>query len=176
MVVLIDGALAGLSATLIRDRLIPENVDVIGTVAVLIILVGFIATIAYQARLKEWLKPLVILITASLLALLVVQASFVHEVAPYGADAGSHRFLVGFRLTPSGQTWADSIGLRSTSEFIGGIGADRISTAWGWSFTMLQVLYAISYLSLVLGVVLAIGGALLADGATSTPEAHPKAK
>jgi hypothetical protein len=173
LVALIDAALLGLSATLVRDRLIPENVGVISTAAVLLIVVGFLATIAYRGRLETWFRGMVGTALAALAVLVVLHLNFVHTVEPYGADAGAHQFLVGYQLTPEGSRWADTVGVQSTAEFIAAIGHDRIGRAWGTSFGALRVLYTLMYLLFVLTTVLAIGGAQLVPAKSGGKRRQP---
>jgi hypothetical protein len=156
-VVVLDAAVAALSATLIRDRLIPENVDVIGTIGALLIVVAFIVTIAYQSRLRRWLPRLALTAVAMLIILLLLQITVVETVGPYGPDEGRHRFLVGFSYSEQGRMWKKNQPAQSVSEYISYIGDDRIPLAWGPSYTVAAALYSLSYFGFILAVVLALG-------------------
>ncbi len=170
-IVVIDVAVAALSATLIRDQLIPENVGVIGPIASLLVIVCLSITIVSRDRLRVFSRRLATMSLASLVTLLLVQLTLVVSVSPYGDPPATHRFLRGFALTDSGRAWvADpSIPSGSWSEYIAAIGDARIAAAWGASFAVVAVLYSLSYLGLVLGVVLGLGGTALASTATYDP-------
>ncbi len=157
LVMLLDAAVAALSATLIRDRLIPENVDVIGTIGVLVIVVAFIISVAYKAKLQALAPRLAFTALVLLAVLLILQITLVETVGPYGPDEGQHRFLVGFRLSEEARTWRNAHPEESVSEYIANMGDDRIARAWGPSYSAAAALYSLSYLGFILAVVLALG-------------------
>lgn len=155
--VAIDAALAALSATLIRQRLIPENLDALGSVAALVIVAGFLVTAVYQPQLKRHSRAMVTIGLAALAGVLLVQLAFVVPVAPYGADAGRHLFLVGFSLTGQGDQWARTLGHESLPALVRDIGADHIPDAWGRSYLVNAIAYSLCYLVFLVTTVAAIG-------------------
>jgi xanthine/uracil permease len=154
---LIDAAVATLTATLIRERLIPDNLGVLGVIAPLVIVSGFFVTAAYHDRLRVWLRPLALGSVATLIVLLLMHTQFVHSVEPYGADRGRHDFLVGYEYTEQGREWIKTLGPQSVSEYIAKAGDDRIRATWGTSYVQVAAAYSLTYLAFVLCVVLALG-------------------
>jgi len=167
-VVLIDAAIVALSATLIRNELIPENVSIIGPIGSLLVVVGVVMTFAYQPGLQRSLKLLTWLATGMLVLLLLLHVAYVEPVSPYGGDGGTHQFLVGHGLTPQGQEWASMAGAQSRAEIIKAVGDNRIRAAWGFSYTVIAVGYAIAYMGFLLCSVLALGGTDLARAEDSS--------
>lgn len=156
-VALLDAAVAALSATLLPARLIPENLDVIGPTASLLVLVAFLITLAYPAGLRRRVRLLAGGSLAALLLLLALQLALVVPVSPYGPDAGTHRFLVGWTYSGQGREWVEALGPMSASEYVAAIGDDRIRAVWGGSYLQAAGLYAFSYMAFVLGVALTLG-------------------
>lgn len=154
----IDVAVAAMTATLVRKELIPDNLEVLGVIAALLILTSFVVTVAFQDALQRWLRPLSLAATAGLLLLLVLHTRFVHTVPGYGPDTAEHDFLVGYRYTPQGEEWIRRLGPKSISEYIADIGADRIPQIWGTSYTVASLTYSFTYLAFVLALALALGG------------------
>lgn len=156
-VVLLDAAVAALSATLLPERMIPENLDVIGPTASLLVLVAFLITVAHPEALRRRARLLAGGSLVALLLLLALQLGVVVPVSPYGPDAGTHRFLVGFGHSEQGARWAEQLGTASASEYVAAIGDDRIPAAWGGSYLAAAGLYAFGYMAFVLGVALTVG-------------------
>lgn len=162
---LINGAIAALSATLIRARLIPENIDLIGPLGTLVVIVAFLTTVAYRESLGRWLRRLIAVALVCLTGLLLLQVTLVEEVSAYGSDQGTHHYLVGSCYSEQGREWLDvaSIAATDRDELIRYVGDGDIPEAWGSSFYLAALLYVGAYLGFILCVVLALG-AVGSDG------------
>lgn len=166
-VALIDSAAAALTATLVRERLIPDNLEVLGVIAPLLIVAGFFVTVAYHDRVRDWLRPLSLSAVVALIALLLLHTQFVHSVEPYGSDEGRHDFLVGYQYTAQGREWSHILGSQSVSEYIADAGADRIRPTWGTSFVVAAAGYSLTYLAFIFSMVLAVGATELGAAPTA---------
>ncbi len=165
-VALLDAAVAAMSGLVLPKRLIPENLDVLGPIVSLLIVVAFLMTLAYATGLQKRAKTFTLAALVALLALLAIQLTAVCPVTNYGPDRGTHSFLVGFSLSEAGRANRDALHATSCSELIQGAGDGRIRQMWNGS-TVLSFAYALSYAAFVLGVVLALGGSDLAGRARS---------
>src|SRR5689334_12730537 len=104
--VALSGLAAYLSSTLIKDRLIPEQLEVIGTVGTFFILVALLLTMIYWNNLSRHLTKFIVVTIVALCLLTFIQIQYV-VTANVGSrnEAGvvpEHNFLIGFRLTDYG--------------------------------------------------------------------------
>lgn len=158
----LDAAIAAMSGLLLPGRLIPDNVDVIGPVVSLLVVVAFLMSVAFSESLRRQLKTVALGTLLALLLLLAIQLTTVCTVGNYGPKGDKHRLLTGFTLTNVGRAYVERLGTSSCAELIQGAGADRVSVMWGRSHVVAAFLYALSYSGFVLGVVLGLGGSELA--------------
>lgn len=162
----LSSVLAVLSATLIRARLIPYQLSVLGTIGALFILVGLLITLAYQSQLKKYLASFIVTSCVTLVLLTLLQIFFVVAVENYGDPPRTHYFLVGYELTEQGKSWMKDIGSGRPETTIGNVGYKRIPIMYGTSYLIIQAIYSFNYLIFVLAVVLALGGILMLGGNT----------
>lgn len=164
------GALAAyLSATLIKERLIPEQLGFLGTVGPLFIIVALLLTLAYWNRLSKFLSVFVIVTIISLCTLTFIQIGYVVDANVGQASASGvspeHHFLIGCRLTDYGKARGAKLGEnKSEKQYIEIGGYDKIPQWYGSSYTLMQVLYTAAYMLFVVGVVLLVGGILQRTG------------
>jgi hypothetical protein len=166
-----SSTLAALSATLIRDRLIPYQLGVIGTVGALFILVGLLITLIAQAKLRKYLRLFVAAACVSLVLLTLLQIYCVVTVENYGNPPAAHHFLIGYSLTEQGKSWVNDAGSGSPEMAIGAVGYKRIPVMYGTSYSVVEALYPLTYIAFVVAVVLTLGGILTSRGgrAEQTP-------
>lgn len=169
---LLCGVAAVLSATLIKKRLIPDQLDYIGTVGVLFIAVAALITLAFWTRLQRLLPyfALASLITLSLLTFIQVRFVVTANIGPPDKDGKvpEHHFLIGYRLTDEGKKERDEqLGAnRSEDYYIENGGYDLIPFWYGSSYKVMEVTYTITYLLFAMCVVLTLGGILTRSGGT----------
>lgn len=158
-------AIAQLSRTLIREELIPYQLQFIGTLGALFILVALLISIIYQRKLTRILWVVLSVSVVCLLVLLFFQLKFVKTVANYGQPPATYRFLIGYGVSDQGQIWRKRVGDNlSEEEYIRKIGYDRIPPMYGNSYYINAGAYSISYLVFMVAVVLALGGILALTG------------
>jgi hypothetical protein len=100
---------AYLSSTLIKERLIPEQLEVIGTVGTFFILVALLLTIIYWNNLSRALTLFILVTIVALCLLTFMQIQYVVTAnvgPPNKAGIAENNFLIGFKLTEYGQ-WPD---------------------------------------------------------------------
>ena len=171
----LSGLAAYLSSTLIKERLIPEQLGVIGTVGTFFILVALLLTLAYWSKLHKALTPFVIVTCIALLALTFMQLNYVVAANVGQPDekgvAPEHHFLIGYELTDYGNKRGELLGQnKSEKEYIETGGYDLIPLWYGNSYKVMAVLYTSAYMLFVVGVVV-VGGALLRRGGDAAVEA-----
>lgn len=157
--------IAQLSRTLIRNELIPQQLDFIATLGVLFILVALIIAIIYQQRLPKILWIVLTVAVVCLAVLLFFQLRFVKTVTNLGNPPARYRFIIGYRVSDQGAVWRGRIGNNLTEEeYIRRIGPDRIAAMYGNSYYVNAGAYSVSYLVFMVAVVLALGGILALVG------------
>lgn len=164
------GALAAyLSATLVKERLIPQQLEVIGTVGTLFIIVALLLTLVYWTKLSKRLTAFVIVTIIALCTLTFVQIQYV-VAANVGQRSASgvipeHHFLIGYQLTDYGKARSKTLGEnKSEKEYIETGGYDKIPEWYGTSYKVMAVFYTLAYMLFVVGVVLILGGILQRGG------------
>lgn len=158
--------IANFSRTLIKQRLIPSQLEVIGTVGSLFILVGLLLTLVYWSRLHKFLSASIIATCISLLALTIMHLNFVKSIKA-GQPAQEYNYLIGYSLTEEGRHRGDPEHcgpLGSEEAYIECGGSDRIPAWYGTSYTVMKTAYTLLYLLFMVGVVLTIGGVLRRGG------------
>lgn len=166
-VALVDAAVAALSALLLPKVLIPTNLDALGaSVGVLVILCLFV-TVRYSQAVHHNLAKLILVAGLALLGLVSLHVTAVCTVPGYGGVEKAPHYLVGFTLTPEGQSAATQLGSKSCTDLISGAGASRIPVMWGRSYTIGALLYVVTYGAFLVGAVLAFGGAVLGRTASA---------
>lgn len=170
----LTSALAVLSSTLIRDSLIPYQLNVIGTISGFMIIVGLIIALVYQSKLNEYIRSFLIICCTSLILLLFFQINYVVTLENYGNPPATYRFIIGCKLTEKGKEWVRDLGTGSSEVAIGNVGYKRIPVMYGTSYYVMAILYSIIYILFVLGIVLTLGGILYQKG--NRRRGAPKAK
>jgi hypothetical protein len=177
----LGGLAAYLSATLIKERLIPEQLEVIGTVGTFFILVALLLTFVYWPKLSKILTACVIVTIVALCALTFVQIQYV-VAANVGQrnESGAipeYHFLIGYQLTEYGKNRGATLGEnKSEKQYIETGGYDLIPLWYGTSFKIMAVAYTLFYMLFVVGVVLMMGGILQRGGnaASKMPSLHSR--
>src|SRR4051812_39593751 len=114
----ISGAMQGLFAALslvveeiarqlIKDRLIPEQLDVISTVGSLFILVALLLTLVFWNSIHRILKLSAAVTCVTLVLITFIQINYVvtanvGQPATPGGQPPEHHFLIGYKLTEAG--------------------------------------------------------------------------
>ena len=102
----VGAVIAALSATLIKQELIPENLAILGVSASLLVVLAVILGTVKQEALERRSATLAAVATLCLVVLIVVQLTWVVTADPYGPDNGARKFLVGYSLTDDGRRFA----------------------------------------------------------------------
>jgi hypothetical protein len=155
--VVIDTAVAALSATLIKKEIIAENMDLIGKIGSIVIILSLLLVAVVGSRIHTWLIPALTLAIVAFIALVGTQLLFVKRVSPYGADERDHLLLVGYSLTDVGRAWAEKLKSTEPAVIIRSVGDGSIPEAWGKSFYVVGSVYVSSYLLLLLATSFTIG-------------------
>ncbi|HJP92552.1 MAG TPA: hypothetical protein VJ875_11390 [Pyrinomonadaceae bacterium] len=191
---------AYLSSSLIKERLIPEQLEVIGTVGTFFILIALLLTIIYWSNLSSRLTKFILVTIIALCLLTFIQIQYV-VTANVGSPnqvgvAPEHNFLIGFRLTAYGKDRAkivlengQMLGENQPEKvYIENLGYDLIPLWYGNSYKFMAVAYTLLYMLFVVSIVLTFGGILQRGGdaavqawaaqaptqpATSAPSAQP---
>ena len=137
--------LAALSATVVRHRLIPMNLEPLGVVAALVILPGLVLAIARETWVRRWRTLFVAGGIGSLLLWALIHYSLVVRAGPTNAQL----LLLGWNRTPAGNEMMKTLGNPPTAEFITMIGRTRIKEAFGFTYTAAAALYSLGYLTFV---------------------------
>jgi hypothetical protein len=159
----LSAAVAAVSPTLIRNSLIPDQLAIIGLVGSVFVLLAFLLAWAYRAKVKKHLRKLLIIAFASLVLLVLLQIFFVETIDDYGNPPATHRFVVGYALNKEGRSSMAAMGVGSKSELIKFAGADRIAAWFGVDYYIVLVTYTMSYITLILSSVLAIGAITISE-------------
>lgn len=166
---------AYLSSTLIKERLIPEQLEVIGTVGSFFILVALLLTLIYWNKLSRVLSLFIIVTIVALCLLTFIQIQYVVKAnvgPPNKAGVAENNFLIGFKLTEYGQQRGQTrlvdgemLGENKPEEqYIEVLGYDQIPLWYGNSYKFMAVAYTLLYMLFVVGIVLAFGGTLREGG------------
>lgn len=160
--------MANFSRTLIKDRLIPSQPELqtIGAVGSLFILVGLLLTLVFWSRLHKILTASMVVTCTTLVLLTLVHLSFVKTVR-LGNPPQEYHYLIGYSLTDAGQHRSDpdSCGkLGSEEAYIECGGSDRIPAWYGTSYVVMRTAYTALYLLFMVAVVLTVGGILRRGG------------
>ena len=160
-VLLIAATAAAISKYVIRDRLVPEQVDWLADTGVLVAMAALVVLPLYSgAHLRTILKVALFL---SLTVIVGVRASLIQDRIISGRR---HLYLVGFSLTPAGKTMeqncmqaegANNLTSLSTSRFLRCIEPDDISKAYGRSYLVVCLAYSAAYM-LFLGIFVILVG------------------
>lgn len=160
--------IANFSRTLIKDRLIPSQAELqtIGSVGSLFILVGLLLTLVFWSRLHRILTASMLVTCSTLVLLTLVHLNFVKTVR-LGNPSQEYHYLIGYSLTEEGQHRSDPDNcgkLSSEEEYIECGGSHRIPAWYGTSYVVMRIAYTAFYLLFMVGVVLTIGGILRRGG------------
>jgi len=167
---------AYLSSSLIKERLIPEQLEVIGTVGTFFILIALLLTIIYWSNLSSRLTKFIFVTIIALCLLTFIQIQYVVTAnvgSPNQAGvAPEHNFLIGFRLTAYGKDRAKIVlengqmlgENRPEKVYIELLGYDLIPLWYGYSYNFMAVAYTLLYMLFVVGIVLTFGGILQRGG------------
>lgn len=158
-----------LSATLIKKRLIPEQLEVIGTVGVFFIIVALLLTLVFWSKLKRVLVRSMIVTLLSLILLTFIQIQYVVTVNIGQPDEKGripeHHLLIGYKLTEYGHKRIEPLGANeSEKHYIEWGGYTEIPLWYGASFTVMKAAYAFTYMLFTIGVVITEGGLLRQGG------------
>lgn len=156
-------AAGALSPTLIRVRLIPEQLEVIGTLGMFFIIVALLLTLVVWSRLNRALVISVIVTVLSLILLSFIQIQYVVTVNIGQADEKGripeHHFLVGYELTEYGHKRIETLGSNeSEKHYIEWGGYTEIPLWYGTSYTVIKGAYFLTYMLFTIGVVITEGG------------------
>jgi len=168
--ILLCSVIAILSNTLIKSRLIPLQLDVIGTVGALFILVSLLLTLVYWNKLHKYLNAYVIISGIALMALTFIQLQYVitaHVGEPItpGGQIPEQQYLIGFKLTEYGEQRGELLGSgKSEKEYIELGGEGEIPKWYGSSFEITKLGYALFYMIFVVSAVLTLAGVLRRSG------------
>lgn len=175
---------AVLSATLIKDRLIPYQLEVIGTVGVLFIIVALLFTLVFWSKLHRVLTYFVVATFVLLALLTFLQIRYVVSVNIGREDergnVPEHHFLIGYQLTEEGKREREeSLGPNQSEKYyIENGGYDLIPVWYGQSYTVMAVIYTLVYILFVTCMVITMGGLLrrsgelMADAVTPESSGH----
>jgi hypothetical protein len=166
---------AYLSSTLIKERLIPEQLEVIGTVGTFFILVALLLTIIYWNNLSRALTLFILVTIVALCLLTFMQIQYVVTAnvgPPNKAGIAENNFLIGFKLTEYGQqrgqtrlVSGEMLGEnKPEKQYIEVLGYDQIPLWYGNSYKFTAVAYTLLYMLFVVGIVLTFGGILQRGG------------
>lgn len=169
----VGAAIAALSATLIKQELIPENLGIIGVTASLLVVLAVIFGTVRQQALERRTASLVTIATLCLVVLIVVQLTWVVTADPYGPDKGAHKFLIGSSLTADGEQMRTAVGGLRGGAFVSAIGHEEIPVAYGASFALLAGAYTVAYFGFLVGVILALVGLIGKDSRLPAPSPPP---
>jgi hypothetical protein len=144
----------GLSVAVVKSALIPEPLKWIAAAGSVVAALAIV--ILYQAHepiRHRLLRPLSVVVVASFIALVILQSTLVIEISVNRIPA---TFLIGWKLTPSAASVLENCG---DPAHLGGsidphaiftcAGPDTIPVAYGWSYRVAYMIYALSYLALV---------------------------
>jgi hypothetical protein len=159
--------MAVLSQTLIRADLIPEQINFVGGIGALFIIVALLVTLGYAQQLRKRLGLWLIIALVMLFVLVLLQVRYVVTLENYGDPPATYKYLVGFKLTDEGNRMRDALGRnKSESEFVAEAGADRIPVAYGTSYFAVATIYSVGYILFVLAAVLALGSVIIPEQKT----------
>jgi hypothetical protein len=168
--VLLSSVAAGLSATLIRDRLIPNQLDVIGTVGVLFIIVALLLTLVFWSKIHKVLAYVAVTTLVLLILLTFIQISYVVTVNLGKKDEQGkipeYHLLIGYQLTKEGRKEREeSLGPNQSEKYyIENGGYDLIPIWYGTSYTVMAIAYTLIYMLFAMSIVLTMGGLLRQGG------------
>jgi len=169
----VGAVIAALSATLIKQELIPENLAILGVSASLLVVLAVIFGTVKQEALERRAATLAAVATLCLVVLIVVQLTWVVTADPYGPDNGAHKFLIGSSLTDDGQQMRTAVGGLRGGAFVSAIGHQEIPVAYGASFAVLAGAYTVAYFGFLVGVILALIGLIGKDSKSPDPAPVP---
>ena len=154
---LLSASVAVLSPTLIKARLIPDQIDFLGTLGMLFILASTLAALVFWEKLN---KPLVWFVIGSCLALIMltfIQSQYVVE-PNLGHPPEERHLLIGYQLTQKGNEDWQALEATNATEFVALGGYTDIPLWYGRSYAITKLAYVFSYMGFAIGVVLTLGG------------------
>jgi hypothetical protein len=158
----LSATIAVLSPTLFPDRLIPQQLSIVGSFGTLLILAGLLISLIYWPRLPKLRLACLTISVITLCLLIFLQLSYVITVEKYGNPPATHHFLIGYRLTNYGISLRSGLSQEPLPEadYIREIGYDEIPAMYGKSYQVLVMVYSLTYLLFVFGIILTIAGLL----------------
>jgi hypothetical protein len=159
----LSAAAATLSATILKDELIPDQIDWLGAAGTVTACCVLVIVFAAHLRIrnKTALKMLGVCLVLTLVIVLVLRTAFVHDVS-YGER--THHYLVGWSLTKYGKLaqqkcsgQAQTAVSISVESLIKCAGPDAIPGMYGTGWWMNQLIYMFSYLGLLTCFSLLVG-------------------
>ena len=159
--VLMFGVAALISKTVVKDALVPAQMDWLADAGLLAALVALLIPLPADVH-KQRLYWLVAVAIICLTVMLVIRATLFEE-------QGDMRLLVGTTLSATGQAMASNCQTKDPSALphwprrdlvFKCFGQDDIPTAYGMSYSVMAVVYALSYLCFILVFVIASGRAI----------------
>jgi hypothetical protein len=159
----------GISVAIVKSALLPQQVSWVAAAGAVVVAIATVIT--YQTRKitqRRLPKQLSAAILASFVALVALQSTLVVEI---NINKIPTRFLVGWRLN----TWASSAlkncdqslhpsGAIDPSAVFTCAGPDMIPLAYGWTYRVVYISYALSYLALAASFSALISLNLLGQG------------
>ena len=166
-------ACAALSAKLLPDRLIPQQLGVITTIGGLLILLCLVISLVYWSSLHRHLRTSIIISLLGIILLFYLQIFFVATVENYGNPPATHHFLVGYELTDYGRSLRNELSPvpLAEEEYIREIGYDQIPLMYGNSYYVIVVAYSAVYLVFIPSVIF-VFASLMASGSENSQESE----
>ncbi len=154
----ISAALAALLPLLLPDRLVPQQLSVLRSVASLIVIVAFLAGWIYRRGLQRRRATLVWLAAAAAIGLGALQIRYVQELPAIGSDLRTEYYLVGYALTPHGHDMLVQAGVQNESLPVAlrKVGPDAIPALYGDSYQIVSLLYTLCALAFVFSAVVTL--------------------
>ena len=150
---LVGAAIAALTGLFAPDRLIPEPLQNMKPFVSLIVIMALILAWVFRSDLKRRLKPVVLLTSALLAAVLALNVARVRTVTyTRGEGTLDRQFLVGGTPVHPEDRGISAPDLIKAS----GDAWDDLAEVWGSSFTTVATAYAVLYPLLIVGVVLSL--------------------
>lgn len=177
---LIAAIAALISKEVVKTELVPEQLNWLSDAGVLAAMTALAATPSVSARPNRALtKRFLIGMVCAFSFVIIIRASLVDEIEINGAD---HRYLVGYSLSKVGKVMEGNclIGTDTRNlphlpryELIKCAGGNSIPTLYGKSYTVVLVVYLVSYLVFLGIFVLLVGGIFESEPQASHPPGAP---
>jgi MFS superfamily sulfate permease-like transporter len=151
---LLCAAAAAVLGLFAPDILIPEPLSSYRSLASLMVVVAFVLTWAWRDWLRLHLRKVVTTTAVIFVVFAVLRILFVRPVHYEESPPETKYFLIGTRVVDEDLVGASD---EDVIKWNGGSWSD-LRQAWGTSFVVVALAYSVSYLLLVQGLILSVGG------------------